>query len=763
MSKKDKTKKREEIVRKKRLQLLREESRELAQYYLEDAKYAFQARHYPRAKALAEKAKRINPQLLPVYYLLADIYQRLGESHNLIAVLHKIRESDPDDEIVLYQMIYTYYNLKQFKKALEVWEEWISKKGEKSTLKDKKLEASAKWIVDYCRLNLQEGEAKKPPQREAIQVPSSLPSHDKGKPSQEYRRLSLSFSFEGNGVLQQLRREAYEPLALYNLRTEAQKIFLIEGYDSLLCINTLKDVQHYWFQIETVKKVLKYFRGRVILCDEVGLGKTIEAGMLLKEYMLRGLVRKVLILTPPSLISQWKEEMETKFGLNFVTTDDPAYTNSPLSFWQDNNLIIASINIAKSQRNFEVVTNLEHDLVVIDEAHHLKNRATLNWKLANALKKKFIFLLTATPVQNDLMELYNLITLLRPGTLKTPAYFRKEFMKRGDPRLPQNREQLRLLLKEVTIRNTRSLADINLPKRYASTVMVHQDEEEKEIYQRISQFVRKEYPLERNLPKFTLNLLQMEAGSSPFALRSTLSKILENNSLDLEQRKELEEIMEIAQGITRTQKAVRLLETLRASPVKKIVFTKYLETQNYLCQTLRKEDISFATLSGNMSNAEKDEQVLYFKDKADLIISTESGAEGKNFQFCNTMINFDLPWNPMRIEQRIGRIHRIGQQRDVFIFNFCGKDTVEDYLLYLLDKKINMFELVIGEMDMILGYLRDEREFPDIIMDMWIRSATLQELEHNFTTLGEKLLEAREGYLKTKEYDDQLFSRDFEV
>ncbi|MBI2876217.1 MAG: DEAD/DEAH box helicase [Candidatus Tectomicrobia bacterium] len=577
------------------------------------------------------------------------------------------------------------------------------------------------------------------------------------------RRLSLAFSFEADGALERLKQEAYEPLELYDLRLQGEQISLFEGYDSLLCLGTLHGVESYWFQVETVKRVLKHFRGRVLLCDEVGLGKTIEAGMLLKEYLLRGLVKRILILVPPSLVSQWKEEMETKFGLEFVTTDDPDYTASPASFWRAHDRIIASINIAKSKRNFEAVSGLEHDLVVVDEAHHLKNRTSLNWKLVNALKKKFIFLLTATPVQNDLMELYNLITLLRPGTLKTPAYFRQEFMQRGDPRSPQNRERLRDLLQEVMVRNTRSLADIRLPKRYATTVLVRQEEAERELYQRLSRFVAAHYPVESPLNRFTLNLLQMEAGSSPFALRATMERLLAGGGLPAEVRRELEEMRGMAGEVRRTQKAVKLLEVLRAHPIKKLVFTKYLETQDYLCQLLRQEGIPFALLSGSLSNPEKDEQVRRFREEVDLLIATESGGEGRNLQFCNTMVNYDLPWNPMRIEQRIGRIHRIGQEREVFVFNLAGEGTVEDYLLYLLDRKINMFELVIGELEMILGYLRDERDFPEIVMDLWVRSSTPQELQESFSALGEKLLEARQAYQKTREYDEQLFSRDFEV
>ena len=145
-----------------------------------------------------------------------------------------------------------------------------------------------------------------------------------------------------------------------------------------------------------------------MLADEVGLGKTIGALMVLKEYIQRSMVKSALMLTPTPLVSQWKEEMEVKFGLNFPSTNDPGYYTREQSFWKED-FILASINLAKSKKNFPIVTQREYDIVIVDEAHYLKDRNTLNWKLINALKKRFLLLLTATPVENNLMELYNLV------------------------------------------------------------------------------------------------------------------------------------------------------------------------------------------------------------------------------------------------------------------------------------------------------------------------------------------------------------------
>ncbi|MBW2739310.1 MAG: DEAD/DEAH box helicase family protein, partial [Deltaproteobacteria bacterium] len=143
----------------------------------------------------------------------------------------------------------------------------------------------------------------------------------------------------------------------------------------------------------TARKVLKSFRGRALLSDEVGLGKTIEALIVFKEYIQRGMVKSALILTPTPLVSQWQGELKTKFGLDIPSTDDPDYRMKGPSFWKEP-FVLASINLAKSKNNFSVVTEREYDMVIVDEAHHLKNRNTLNWKLVNALKKRFLLLLT---------------------------------------------------------------------------------------------------------------------------------------------------------------------------------------------------------------------------------------------------------------------------------------------------------------------------------------------------------------------------------
>jgi superfamily II DNA or RNA helicase len=543
-------------------------------------------------------------------------------------------------------------------------------------------------------------------------------------------------------------------LAECQLRVEYAHLEVQRGFDDLLCVNAIKGVERYWYQLETAKKVLKYFHGRVLLCDEVGLGKTIEAGMLMKEYLLRGMVKNILILTPAPLVSQWQEEMAQKFDIVFATTDDPLLSADPDRFWRGT-FIIASIHTAKSSKHFARVAGNFYDLVVVDEAHHLKNRNTLNWKLVNEIKKRFIFLLSATPVQNHLIELFNLITLLKPGQFKTERLFKQAYMQRGDSRKPANKEQLRELLRDVMIRNTRSAIDLKLPRRFATTARLEPSATERELYSGITDFARARSD---SLPGPLLQLLLREAGSSPAALRATLLR------LRSERGERVDDLLDLAQSVGETAREKALLEILGKNQEEKtVVFIQYLKTLDSVAALLERRGIPFALFSGDLSAREKDESIRRFREDLPILLSTESGGEGRNLQFCNTLVNFDLPWNPMRIEQRIGRLHRIGQNREVFIFNLSVRETLEDHILHILENKINMFEMVIGEIEPLLGYLGEEREFEDIVMEIWMRSRNHEEARSRFEVFGQDLVQAKADYLESKELDREIFAEDYEV
>ncbi len=235
----------------------------------------------------------------------------------------------------------------------------------------------------------------------------------------------------------------------FNLRCSAERIALNPGFDRLITLdcNTIRELPH---QIDVALRVLRRpMLGRAILADEVGLGKTIEAGIILKELAVRGLARRVLILAPASLVDQWQAELDTKFFERFDTPTEP-------QDWRETQKGIVSYQRAISPKTRREILKHRWDLVIVDEAHKVKNHTGATYQFLQEVDRNFVLLLTATPLQNNLRELYNLITLLRPGQLGTWSQFRKDYVQRGDPRRARNPEALKELTSQVMIRTRRS-------------------------------------------------------------------------------------------------------------------------------------------------------------------------------------------------------------------------------------------------------------------------------------------------------------------
>src|SRR5712691_544199 len=528
-----------------------------------------------------------------------------------------------------------------------------------------------------------------------------------------------------------------QDLGAFRLRYEWTHLGLLQGFDELLCLPTLHGVDTYWYQIEAVRKVLKQFRGRVLLADEVGLGKTIEAGMVLKEYLLRGMVERVLILTPATLVGQWQEEMTTKFEVPFATSYDALLRQDPPAFWAQPR-VIASLATARRPDHHAILVQQPYDLVIVDEAQHLKNRTTVNWKLVDALQKRFLLLLSATPVQNSLVELYNLLTLLKPGIFKTEKEFRASYMTSGKPHVPANRDHMRDLMRDVMGRNTRSLVDVHLPPRHATTLRLEPTEEEAACYQELSRLVQEAHRHGSTQQRLALHHLLSAAGSTAATAAAALRRYIDTHHVDTAWHT----LHARYAALPQTGKEQALSTLLQRNPdEKKIVFVHHRDTLARLAHLLDQATMPYALFEGAMSGPEKDRAIARFRDTVPLLLCTESGGEGRNLQFCNTLINFDLPWNPMAIEQRIGRLHRIGQQREVFIFNLVVRDTLEEHILRLLDEKINMFELVVGEIDAILGEMHDAPDFAELVFQAWVET-TPATRDAAFAELGQRLVDA---------------------
>ncbi|MDX8359619.1 MULTISPECIES: SNF2-related protein [Bacillaceae] len=507
---------------------------------------------------------------------------------------------------------------------------------------------------------------------------------------------------------------------LYKLAIEAAEHSVIPTFDGLLAPKHLPNLTPLPHQLDVAKQVVEKMNGKAILADEVGLGKTIEAGLILKEYMIRGLVKKVLILVPASLVTQWCKELNEKFFI-------PAIQQKKSYVWEQCDVVVSSIDTAKRNPHREIIFEQSYDLIIIDEAHKLKNNKTKNYEFVQHLKKKFCLLLTATPIQNKIEEIFNLVSLLKPGHLGNQEYFEQAFSAKN--RTVENDKYLKELVNKVMLRNRRGDTGIEWPKRHVQTVPIDFTNEEQELYDSINN-IRTNSHLYIN-SQFSIITLQREACSSREAVFYTLKNMLNKKDEEgkpIQPPLFIEELLKKVEGVTQNSKAIKALELIKSINNKVIIFTEYRATQLYLQWFLQQHGISSVPFRGGFKRGKKDWMQQLFKNHAQVLIATEAGGEGINLQFCNHIINFDLPWNPMRLEQRIGRVHRLGQENDVFIYNFAIKHTVEEHMLKLLYEKIHLFERVVGELDEILTRL-DIKNLEDQLQDILFNSRSEGEMK----------------------------------
>ncbi|TXT60347.1 MAG: putative Helicase domain-containing protein [Promethearchaeota archaeon] len=608
-------------------------------------------------------------------------------------------------------------------------------------------------------------------------------------------------------------------------------------------------------QINVAHRLSEEFFPRMILADEVGLGKTIEAGIYVKEMMARKLAERILIIVPATLVRQWRFEMENKFNIQFKIYDgkkikklqkrgdykNPRLLHNP--FFYDN-LIICSLQFARNPKYIELLSQISWDIVVFDEAHHLRRylqnkqtgnyRETLNYTLARNLSQntESLLLLTATPLQLHSFELYSLIELIHPEAFESFSdfeHFRKDMpfinllikninnlhklntfevdntiklLKNLDyiPKNQSNQDFLNKIrdkayryklmdkieedhtLSNFLIRNRKKnvFSDEYINERIVKTVLVEPTKEELGIYKEIRLYLAKIYNLsmsENNAGLgFVITTLQKLLTSSKYAIlrsiKRRLSQIkkLKNISLEPElikeedpefyeaeiedenidsndlndhssamkekpvkeenellniqnQEKILSEFYEKLKAVPYDSKSDKLLELLDEISAnnpndKVLIFTQFVDTLNFLKESIKKRRPEFFvdTFYGGKNKKQKAETVENFRESNgfSILLSTEVGGEGRNFQFCRILINYDLPWNPMKLEQRIGRLDRIGQKsKEIYIYNFFLEGTIETDIIFALNKRINLFEESIGSLEPILGKI--DKEFKDLI------------------------------------------------
>jgi len=545
------------------------------------------------------------------------------------------------------------------------------------------------------------------------------------------------------------------------LRRDAERIALAPGFDRLITLdaNTIKELPH---QIEVARTVLRHMGGRAILADEVGLGKTIEAGIILKELTVRGLARRVLVLTPASLVIQWQGELESKFFERFDTPTEP-------EDWRRVTKAIISYDRAISARHAKSILRQRWDLVIIDEAHKVKNHAAARYKFLQQLDRNYLLLLTATPLQNDLRELYNLVTLLRPGQLGTWQEFKRQHIASGDKRKPRNVEALKELTAQVMVRTRRSSVAIalELPPRRPSHPNIELTTSEAALYGDTAAFLRELYregfvtPSEeevaedrkrrrrrtgKGILQLELTRLSQRLCSSSVALADSLDKLSKGELITPEYRMRARELASDARRVKTHAKIRELEQILAADRERLIVFSEHLPTLQLIADHVKAAGRTPIVYSGALSMHERAKKLAAFKEDPNAVfVATRAGTEGLNLQFCNRLVNYELPWNPMVVEQRIGRIHRIGQTREAHIINFAARGTVEAHVLRLLDQKIKLFELVVGELDVILGDFGGADTLEERLAEAWLSAESDEAFDRDVQAIGDEIVASREA------------------
>ena len=577
----------------------------------------------------------------------------------------------------------------------------------------------------------------------------------------------------------------------------------------------------------------------VLLADEVGLGKTIEAGLVLCQFWAEKR-RRLLVICPASLRKQWALELEEKFNLPTVILDAKEYREQQAHgiqspFETENRIVVTSMHFASAHA--AEIKPVQWDLVVIDEAHKLRNAyrqsnrmgQNLRWALEDRRK----LLLTATPLQNSLLELYGLSTLIDEHLFGDLTSFRPQFCNSGS-----NMEDLRDRLRTFCIRTLRRqvLEYIQFTERRLITRPFKPTEQEQKLYEAVSDFLRRPdtYALPRCQRHLTALVVRKLLASSPRAVAATLETMrdrlvalrdnrpspddlverliadeeIEDELLDemlngdaeeteeeavsdataqadtpIDRNKlnaEIEELDRFAQWArsisidTKTRALLTALEIGFAEMEKMgaaqraVIFTESRRTQTYVKEFLEANGYAGRVITFNGTNTEPEATAIYerwvkaneasgratgsravdirtaiiehFRDHGQVLIATEAGAEGLNLQFCSLVINYDLPWNPQRIEQRIGRCHRYGQKHDVVVINFLNEKNEVDRRVYeLLEEKFNLFSGLFGASDEVLGTLESGVDFERRVLEIYQECRTPEEIEAAFQKLREEL------------------------
>lgn len=600
----------------------------------------------------------------------------------------------------------------------------------------------------------------------------------------------------------------------------------------------------------------------VLLADEVGLGKTIEASLVIAQRWAEHR-RRILLIVPASLRKQWSQELYDKFSLPSVIIESKTYKDARKAgvarpFDQKDKVVITSYEFA-ALRDDEIARG-GWDLVVFDEAHRLRNvyrkdGSTRAKRLREATKPFFKVLLTATPLQNSLMELYGLISMVDDRHFGDEASFRSQYVAGPGARngLVFLRKRLEPICKRTLRRQVQQAGLIRYTERRPFTVQFDPSPEEFRLYTEVSAFLQRgdTFAFGNKPNQLVTMVVRKILGSSTFAVSATLTKIIDRlkqmrpadieavddydvvdedaEELDegdgeeadagppIDPKKleaeiaELEGYRTLALAIGQNAKGLELVKALpkvldeivaKGGQRKAVIFTESVRTQGYLAELLAANGYANDVALLNGQNADPSSKAIYqdwlarhkgsdavsgsktadmkaaiveaFKDGKSILIATESGAEGINLQFCSLLINFDLPWNPQRVEQRIGRCHRYGQKIDVTVVNFLNlKNHAERRVHQLLDEKFNLFKGVFGASDEVLGVIERgvdiERRIFEIVQsarnEAQINAAFDKLQDELQAQINDQVLDARRRLLENMDERviDRLKARDQEI
>jgi SNF2 family DNA or RNA helicase len=539
----------------------------------------------------------------------------------------------------------------------------------------------------------------------------------------------------------------------YTLRMRAHDPSLRPAFDRLLTPGVLTErLRPHPYQLRVVEQALAITSTGVILADEVGLGKTIEAGMLYTELALRGLAQTAIILAPKSLLSQWQEQLREFFEADFTLTDEKRFRG----FEFEPRLICS---LQQFVRSFDKLRERTFDLVIVDEAHLLANLTSKRRRAVAELRARKRLLLTATPVANKLTDLYSLIDLAAPGRLGTPREFEHAYI--ADPETariikPYKVEELRAIASEVMLRTRRADTGIAFVGRTVETRSVAPTPAEDALITAITAYLRSIYRrgitnrANRGAVVREIMALQQSLSSSPQAIEQSLRRRAERRP---DERSALLALADRCRGVTSAKERL-FLATLRGlGQEPALVFTLRLETAARLRDVARAAGRSAETYVGALSRSERERLVRKFNSGAlTTLIATDAGAEGLNLQErCRIVINLDLNWNPMKIEQRIGRVHRLGQTREVRVINMALQDTIDDYVLRLLFEKINLFTLTIGALETMLAETQDDEvDVEERVLELLLKHEDQAAIREEVRALGNEMARAQGRQLEAE-------------